>query len=178
MRNVDLINSGRREFLWRLPSVAAAGFALTDAPLLAASAPAESVDSPGAGSFQLFAAQQIQDDINALQANPGNKSLVDKSSFTVALTTEKAKSASEFEWHEHRDHVFQILEGSTVYELGGTPQGARSDGPGEWHAPESVGASTLTLHKGDMLVVPRGTPHKRTTRESVTLMLISPQGTA
>jgi mannose-6-phosphate isomerase-like protein (cupin superfamily) len=35
----------------------------------------------------------------------------------------------------------------------------------------------LTLKKGDMLTIPRGTPHRRTTAESVTLLLISPQGT-
>jgi mannose-6-phosphate isomerase-like protein (cupin superfamily) len=96
----------------------------------------------------------------------------------MVLTTEKTKSGKEFEWHEGRDHIFQILEGSTVYELGGTPKNQHSTGPGEWLAPESEGAVKMTLNKGDMLVVPRGTPHKRTTAESVTFYLISPQGTA
>jgi mannose-6-phosphate isomerase-like protein (cupin superfamily) len=47
-------------------------------------------------------------------------------------------------------------------------------GPGEWHAPESDGATTLTLKKGDMLIVPRGTPHKQSTEKSVTFYHISP----
>ncbi len=97
-------------------------------------------------------------------------------SFTVVLTTEKAKSGAEFEWHEHRDHVFQIIEGSTVYELGGTPKGAHSKAPGEWNSPESEGHETVALNKGDMLIIARGTPHRRVTTGSVTFSLISSQG--
>jgi hypothetical protein len=73
--------------------------------------------------------------------------------------------------------VVQILDGSTVYEVGGTPKDGRNTKPGEWLAPGSDGATAITLKKGDMLVIPRGTPHKRSTAESVTLMLISPMGT-
>jgi uncharacterized protein YjlB len=89
-----------------------------------------------------------------------------------------AKSAKEFEWHEGRDHLLQILDGSTVYEVGGTPKDGRNTKPGEWLAPAAVGAATLTLKKGDMLVIPRGTLHRRSTAESVTFLLISPMGTA
>jgi len=51
-------------------------------------------------------------------------------------------------------------------------------GPGEWHAPDAEGATTLTLQKGDMLVIPRGTLHKRSTAGTATFMLISPQGSS
>ena len=112
-----------------------------------------------------------------MQANPGNNNLVGGKNFTIALTTEKTKSAMEFEVHEHRDHVLQILDGTTVYEVGGTLKNARNTGPGEWRAQAADGTTTLTLNKGDMLIIPRGTPHKRSTSNSVTLMLISPQGT-
>ena len=91
---------------------------------------------------------------------------------------ETAKSAKEFEWHEGRDHILLVLDGETVYQVGGTPKGAHSIGPGEWHAPEAVGATTLTLEKGDMLVIPRGTLHKRSTAGTATFMLISPQGSS
>jgi mannose-6-phosphate isomerase-like protein (cupin superfamily) len=94
------------------------------------------------------------------------------------MTSEEKKSGKEFEYHEGRDHIFQILDGTTVYEVGGTPKNARNTKPGEWLAPTSEGATTLTLRKGDMLVIPRGTPHKRTTETSVTLILISAEGSA
>jgi mannose-6-phosphate isomerase-like protein (cupin superfamily) len=94
------------------------------------------------------------------------------------MTTEVAHAAKEFEWHEGRDHIVQIVEGSTVYELGGTPKGTHGNNgkPGEYLAPESDGATKLTLKKGDMVTIPRNTPHKRSTAESVTFLLISSQG--
>jgi quercetin dioxygenase-like cupin family protein len=175
MPNVAIRNPERRRFLCAVPA-AAAGLTLVDIPVF--SAAAQDAAARDQGSFEVFRAEQMQDDIKALEENPGNSNLVQGKNFTVVMTTEKAKSAAEFEWHEHRDHIFQILDGSTVYELGGTPQGAHSKGPGEWLAPESEHHETVTLSKGDMLVIPRGTPHKRSTAESVTFMLISPQGDA
>jgi quercetin dioxygenase-like cupin family protein len=115
-----------------------------------------------------------------VQAKPGNDNLFASKTLplTIVMTTEEKKSGKEFEYHEGRDHIFQILEGTTVYELGGTPKDAHSTKPGEWLAPTSEGATSLTLHKGDMLVIPRGTPHKRTTETSVTFILISAEGSA
>ena len=126
-------------------------------------------------TVNVFTAQEIQDDAKALVASPGNNNLVQGKNFAVVLTVETGKSAKEFEWHEKRDHILQVLDGSTIYEVGGTPKGAHSEAAGEWHAPEAVGATTLTLKKGDMLVIPRGTLHKRSTAGTVTFTLISPQ---
>jgi len=118
--------------------------------------------------------------MKALQAKPGNDNLYEPKALplTIVLTTEEKKSGKEFEWHEGRDHIFQVIEGSTRYELGGTPKGAHNTKPGEWLAPASEGATSLTLKKGDMLVIPRGTPHRRSTDGSVTFYLISTTGTA
>ena len=176
MRNDSISNPARRNFLRAVPAAAAAGFTLTRAPLVAPSAAAQDASAP-ALPFRLFTAQEIAGDLKALAANPGNNNLVQEKSFVVVLTTEKAKTAAEFEWHDHRDHIFQILDGSTVYELGGTPKGAPSKGLGERLAPESEGHSNLILNKGDVLVIARGTPHRRITASSVTFSLISPQGT-
>lgn len=178
MSNLVLDNPGRRWFLQAAPAAAAAGIALADASLFSAPADAQGNTAAGSQQFQLFNAATLQDDLKTLDQNPGNNNLIDDKTFVMMLTTEKAKSAKEFEWHEGRDHIFHILDGSTVYELGGTPKGAHNTKPGEWLAPESEGATRLTLNKGDLLVVRRGTPHRRTTADSVTLLLISPQGTA
>ncbi len=180
MPNVSISNPARRKFLRAVPAAAVAGFTLTRASIFsssgfAASPAAQDMSAP-ALTFKLFKAQEIQDDLGALAANPGNNNLVQEKSFVVILTTEKAKTAAEFEWHEHRDHIFQIIDGSTVYELGGTPKGAHSKAPGEWNSPESEGHQTVNLNKGDMLVVARGIPHRRITAGSVTFSLISPQG--
>jgi len=176
MTNPAVENSSRRNFLCTASAVAAAGLTLTDGSFFSSSAVAQ--PAPAAGSFQFFTNDALQADIKALTASPGNNNLVTGKNFLVALTVETAKSAKEFEWHEGRDHVLQILDGTTVVEVGGMPKGAHSSRPGEWNAPESVGSTALTLNKGDMLTIPRNTPHKRSTTGTVTLILISPQGTA
>ena len=169
------LNPSRRNFLLTASAAAAAGLALADTPLFAASA--DSPAAPPAG-VQLFTGPALDTEIKALQAAPANKTIVNGKNFVVLLSVETAKSAKEFEYHDSRDHVFHVLEGSTVYEIGGTPKGAHSTGPGEWLAPESEGAVTYTLSKGDVLVIPRGTPHKRITKDSVTLLLVSPISSA
>ena len=125
--------------------------------------------------FQLVTAERIKTALMALDVKPGNDNIFGTKilPFTMALTVEKHKIDKQFEYHEDRDHLFQILDGSTTYEVGGTPQGGHSEQPGQWHSPTSVGASSITLRKGDMLLIPRGMPHKRSTEQSVTFMLIS-----
>ena len=174
-------NTSRRNFLRTAPVAAAASIALTDKLLFAAQAPAP---APAAASapvpFQVFTAQQLADDAKALAAKGGNNNLVAAASAgfpcAIVMTTEIAKSAAEFEQHEGRDHILQIIDGSTTYEVGGTLKNARTTKPGEQLAPASDGATKVTLNKGDILTVPRGTPHRRTTAGSVTFLLISPSG--
>jgi mannose-6-phosphate isomerase-like protein (cupin superfamily) len=174
-------HTSRRNFLRTAPVAAAASIALTDKLLFAAQAPAPAPAAAAAPvPFQLFTAQQLTDDAKALAAKGGNNNLVAAASagFTCAIvmTTEINHSATDFEQHEGRDHIFIILDGSTVYEVGGTLKNARTTRPGEQLAPASDGATRLTLNKGDMLTIPRGTPHRRTTTGSVTFYLISPSG--
>jgi mannose-6-phosphate isomerase-like protein (cupin superfamily) len=170
------LKSSRRDFLLTASVAAAAGLTLGDARLFAARVEGQGAASAAPAVVQLFTAETLDGDIKAMQAAPANNTIVTDKNFTVILTVETAKSAKEFEYHEGRDHVFYILDGKTVYEVGGTPKGAHSTKPGEWLAPESEGAVTYKLKKGDMLVLPRGTPHKRITEGSVTLILVSPVG--
>jgi mannose-6-phosphate isomerase-like protein (cupin superfamily) len=172
-------NESRRDFLRIAPCAAAATLPLASMPLFARATP----DSAGVIAhepFQIYTAQAIENAMQQLEANPGNKMLFASKTlpFAVTLTTETKKSAKEFEYHEGRDHVIQILEGTTLYEVGGTPKNARNVKPGEWLAPISEGSTAITMSKGDMLILPRGTPHKRSTEGSVTLTLIATTGTA
>ena len=170
------LNQGRRSFLRTASVAAAAGLALGDARLFASPAVGQGAPAAASAGVQLFTAGKLEEVIKAMQAAPANNTIVTDKNFTVILTVETAKSAPEFEYHEGRDHVLYILDGETIYEVGGTPKGAHATRPGEWLAPESEGAATYNLKKGDMLTIPRGTPHKRSTRGSVTLLLVSPMG--
>jgi mannose-6-phosphate isomerase-like protein (cupin superfamily) len=167
----------RRNFLRAAPLVAAVSLPLAE-KLLFASGAASGGAAATPEPFQMFTADKLADAMKMLQAKPGNDSLFESKAlpFTIVMTTEEKKIAKEFEYHEGRDHIVQILDGTTVIEVGGAPKNARNTKPGEWLAPTSHGATALTLHKGDMLVIPRGTPHKRSTEGSVTLILISTTG--
>jgi quercetin dioxygenase-like cupin family protein len=172
--------TSRRNFLRTAPIAAAAGFTLTDSLMAAAQATSPGADVVAAATpFKLFTAKELDADAKALQATPGNNNLILQSPgfpCAIVLTTEVHKSATEFEWHEGRDHIIQIIDGSTLYEVGGTPQNGRNTKPGEWLAPASSGSKSILLGKGDILVLPRGTPHKRSTEDAVTFYLISPYG--
>ncbi len=175
MKKTSVQDSSRRDFLLTATAAAAAGLALSDTKLFAAPAQGQG-GAASSNSFKLYTAAQMAEEWQKLDKAPANNTIVNTGTYSIILTVEKAKSAPEFEWHEGRDHVLQIVDGSTVYEIGGTPKNGRKTGPGEWLAPESEGAAKMTLKKGDMLLIPRGTPHKRNTADSVTLILISPMG--
>ncbi len=169
--------TSRRNFLRTVPVAVAAGFALTDALLAMAQAGAPGADLVAAAQpFKLWTANELADDTKALDAKPGDNRLIDSKSIPVQiiLTVEQHKSATEFEWHENRDHIVQIIDGSTLYEVGGTPTGTKvMPGQGEFHATGSTGSKSILMGKGDMLLIPRGTLHKRSTEDSVTFLLIS-----
>jgi len=165
--------SSRRSFLRSAPLAAAAvASALPEA--LHAAAPAPAAPLP----FKKVPGEELLAQAHKLHEHPGNFdfSASPQLPFTCVLTVELHKSAKEFEWHEGRDHIFQVLDGETVYELGGTPQNGRNTKPGEWLAPDSAGATKISLKKGDVLMIPRNTPHRRSTAGEVTFYLISTTG--
>jgi mannose-6-phosphate isomerase-like protein (cupin superfamily) len=169
-------NTSRRTFLRTAPVAAAAGFTLADSlAALAQAAPGTDVNA-AAQPFKLWTAKELDADRAALDAKPGDNRLYASNAIPeqIILTTEKHKTATEFEFHEGRDHLLIVLDGMTVYEIGGTPTGTKvMPGQGEWHATGATGSKSLVLGKGDMLLIPRGTLHKRSTEDSVTFLLIS-----
>jgi len=175
LKKFDVAKS-RRSFLRAVPA-AAAGVTLAELMPSLAMAQMQSGAPLSKGAFQVLSAEELAGDIKSLAAEAGaanSKRLFNDTYFLIDLWVEKKNAGKEFEWHEHRDHIVQILDGSTVYELGGKPQGAHGNGPGEWLAPHSEGATRVTLKKGDWVVIRRGTPHKRTTAEHVTFTLTAP----
>ncbi|MBS1821544.1 MAG: hypothetical protein JST61_06165 [Acidobacteria bacterium] len=168
----------RRNFLLTAPLAAAAASPLASsaATLLHASATgAGAAQSGSAPAFEVFPAAEIAAVVKDVQASHGTKNLMTSKTTAMAFTIneETDKVAKEFEYHAHRDHVFQVLYGETEYQLGGTPRNAREIKSGEWLAPESEGYTSVKLKQGDYLSVPRMTPHRRITTGSVTLLLIA-----
>jgi quercetin dioxygenase-like cupin family protein len=172
--------TSRRTFLRTAPVAAAASLTLLEAPRALTQTPEHGVEvNAGAAPFQFFSQKRLDTDMKALAAKPGNNNLFDVKGLPlqVVMTTEVHHSATEFEWHEGRDHIVQVIDGSTLYEVGGKPTaGHVNKGPGEWLSPTAEGTKSILMGKGDMLVIPRGTLHKRSTEDSVTFILISTPG--
>ena len=110
----------------------------------------------------LHAANKLQDLINA--PNVGCR---------VYIQHESDVATNQAEVHDAADDIFQILEGTAIFVLGGQLDAAKETQPGEWRAPGITGGKEYKVGKGDMLIVPRGTPHRRITSGlDVTFMLI------
>lgn len=92
----------------------------------------------------------------------------------VAIQYDAKKSAALAEVHDASDDVYYVLEGSAQLTLGGELQNPREASPGEWRGDGIVGGMTFTIRKGDLIVVPRGTPHHRVNApgKKFTLILI------
>ena len=68
--------------------------------------------------------------------------------------------------------MYYVLEGSATLTLGGRLEAARETEPGEWRGPRISGGRTVEIKKGDLVVVPRGTPHSRSTAGKEFSMLL------
>lgn len=125
--------------------------------------------------YVVRSAQAMGDLVRSLQPAPRTADIMrsNKLPFSVSVVSERATEAVEFEVHDTRDHVILVLDGTTRYELGGEVERPHQTGPGEWRAPGAKGSESVTLAKGDLLTVPRGIPHRRITKESVTLLMMS-----
>ena len=63
------------------------------------------------------------------------------------------------EVHVKDTDVIYMLEGSTTFVTGGTMVGGKTTAPDEIRGSNLEGGETRTLMKGDVIVVPNGTPH-------------------
>ena len=91
----------------------------------------------------------------------------------VAVQHEHDRAAAAAEIHDASDDVYYVLEGSATLTLGGTLESPREVEPGEWRGPRIEGGQTFDVKKGDLVIVPRGTPHMRsTTGKDFSMLLI------
>jgi mannose-6-phosphate isomerase-like protein (cupin superfamily) len=91
----------------------------------------------------------------------------------VAIQHEKNKTGAAAELHDASDDVYYVLEGSATLVLGGKLSMPTEAEPGEWRSPRIIDGRTVEISKGDLVVVPRGTPHQRSTQgKDFTMILI------
>lgn len=90
----------------------------------------------------------------------------------VAIQYDAKKNAAQAEVHDASDDVYYVLEGSAELTLGGTLENPKEASPGEWKSDKIIGGKTFTIKKGDLIVVPRGTPHQRVNSKGKKFTLI------
>ncbi len=90
----------------------------------------------------------------------------------VAIQHDEKKDSATAEVHDASDDVFYVLEGSAELTLGGNLENPKEATPGEWKSDKITGGKTFTIKKGDLIVVPRGTPHQRINSKGKTFSLI------
>jgi mannose-6-phosphate isomerase-like protein (cupin superfamily) len=81
----------------------------------------------------------------------------------VAVQHENNLAPPAAEIHDASDDVYYVLEGTATLTLGGKLESPKEVEPGEWRGPRIEGGQNFDVKKGDLIVVPRGTPHMRST---------------
>jgi glc operon protein GlcG len=67
--------------------------------------------------------------------------------------------AGEAEIHEGETDIIYMLDGAATFVTGGKVVSGRSTGPGEIRGASIEGGTVRKLSKGDVIIVPKGTPH-------------------
>jgi mannose-6-phosphate isomerase-like protein (cupin superfamily) len=141
----------------------------------AISASAQRKPSEATRPVVVMSAQSLNDLKEKLK--PGNKTeeLIDSAGMElrVAVQHENNKTGAAAELHDASDDVYFVLEGSATLVLGGKLDAPREVEPGEWRSAKIIDGKTFEITKGDLGVVPRGTPHQRSTaNKDFTMILI------
>lgn len=151
-----------------IPGVASVAIAL------AISASAQAVQTAGQRTpstptrpFVVLPAQSLSDLNQKLRSDNKVEELIggEGMQLRVAVQHDKNKPTAAAELHDASDDVYYVLEGTATLTLGGRLDSPNEIEPGEWRSPRINGGQTFQITKGDLIVVPRGTPHQRTGKD-------------
>ena len=124
--------------------------------------------------FVVLSAQSLDDLQKTLQVDNKTSELIDSGGMQlrVAVQHEKNKTGAAAELHDASDDVYYVLDGSAMLVLGGKLDAPKETDPGEWRSPRIIDGKTIEIKKGDVIIVPRGTPHQRSTENKDFTMLL------
>ena len=137
-------------------------------------APAQRKPSEASKQFVVMSGQSLDDLQKTLQADNKTSELIDSGGMQlrVAVQHEKNRTGAAAELHDASDDVYYVLDGSATLVLGGKLDAPKETDPGEWRSARIVGGKTIEIKKGDLVIVPRGTPHQRSTENKDFTMLL------
>ena len=143
--------------------------------ILSITALAQRKPSEATRPFVVMSSQSLDDLQKTLHPENKTSELIDSGGMQlrVAVQHEKNRSGAAAELHDASDDVYYVLDGSATLVLGGRLEDPKEADPGEWRSPRIVDGKTFEIKKGDLIVVPRGTPHHRSTaNKDFTMILI------
>jgi mannose-6-phosphate isomerase-like protein (cupin superfamily) len=143
--------------------------------LTAAVTVAQRKPSEATRPFVVKSAQSLDDLQQTLKPDNKTFELIDSEGMQlrVAVQHEKNRAGTSAELHDASDDVYYVLDGSAILVLGGKLDAPKEAEPGEWRSPKIIAGKSFEIKKGDLIVVPRGTPHQRTTEnKDFTMILI------
>ena len=76
-----------------------------------------------------------------------------------AVSGARRDKAGQVEVHEKETDIFYVTDGEATFVTGGKMIGGKLSRPGQWLGTEIEGGETHHLAKGDVIVIPAGTPH-------------------
>jgi mannose-6-phosphate isomerase-like protein (cupin superfamily) len=128
---------------------------------------AQRAPSSPARPFVVMPAQSLSDLERKLQSENKAEDLIGGEGMQtrVAIQHDKSRPTAAAELHDASDDVYYVLEGTATLTLGGKLDAPNEIEPGEWRSPRINGGQTFRITKGDLIVVPRGTPHQRTGKD-------------
>ncbi len=121
--------------------------------------------------------QQVSDVMKEIKAAEGNKQVdvVPQAGdqMRVAIFHDEKRENDLHEIHDASDDIYYVLEGEATLMLYGSLVEPREISAGEWRSKSATGGREVKIKKGDLVVVPRGTPHQRTvTGKGFSMILI------
>ena len=123
----------------------------------------------------VMSSQSLDDLKQKLQPDNKTAELIDSAGMQlrVAVQHEKNKTGAAAELHDASDDVYYVMDGAATLVLGGKLDAPKEVEPGEWRSPRIIDGKTFEITKGDLVIVPRGTPHQRSTaNKDFTMILI------
>jgi len=147
--------------------------------LLVSAAAVANAQGPSKASrpYVVKSKQQVSDITKELTAKDGNQNLdivaASGVQMRVAIFHDDKRENDLHEVHDGSDDIYYVLDGEATLMLGGSLVDPNQTAPGEWRAKSATGGTKVAIKKGDLVVVPRGTPHQRTvTGKGFSMILI------
>jgi mannose-6-phosphate isomerase-like protein (cupin superfamily) len=137
--------------------------------------PAQRKPSGATRPFVVMSSQSLDDLQKTLKPENKTSELIDSAGMQlrVAVQHEKNRTGAAAELHDASDDVYYVLDGGATLVLGGKLDSPKETDPGEWRSPRIIDGKTIEIKKGDLVIVPRGTPHQRSTEnKDFTMILI------